>query len=142
MSAAQSKKEIAEVINTFFRSLEEQRYDRIEALFHQDGSMWDVFLPHLVRGPAERAELWDKDQKQFTSRGKFSWSVDGPHIDLWGDDTAVANYYLNFAFQPPNPASAYCRMVDVMRRVDGRWLIVHHCEAPTPGGARPSFNKS
>ena len=132
------QKDVAAIVNAFFQSLEDQDYAGIDALFHRDGTMFDLFEPELVRGPEGRGRLWVTDQEQFASRGRFTWSVDKPAVDVWGESTAVATYHLTFAFEAPNPVSGYLRMTDVLRRVDGRWLIVHHYEAPAPTGAHIS----
>ena len=57
-------------------------------------------------------------------------------------DTALARYYLNFAYAPPNAASGRIRITDVLRRFDGRWKIVHHHEGLVPTGVPPITEKA
>jgi hypothetical protein len=66
----------------------------------------------------------------------LSWDMETPVIDHW-DDTALARYYFNFAYKPPNAASGRIRITDVLRRFDGKWKIVHHHEGLVPAGAPP-----
>ncbi len=99
--------------------------------------MWDVFLPTTYRGPEQRNELWEADRRQFQARGKFSWSIDEPDIDMWVEDMAVCRYRLKFDFEAPNPATGDLRITDVMLRDAGVWKIVHHYEAPAPSGPPP-----
>ena len=132
------QKAITAVVNAFFTYLDEQNYDGIDSLFHEDGTMWDVFDPRTFRGAKQRYELWEADRDQFTSRGKFTWSVNQPDIDMWGDNVAVCRYHLTFDFAPPNAASGYLRITDVVWREAGGWKIVHHYEAPAPAGPPPT----
>ncbi|NQV79069.1 MAG: nuclear transport factor 2 family protein, partial [Alphaproteobacteria bacterium] len=45
--------------------------------------------------------------------------------------------YLEFDYQPPNPANCRVRITNVFRKIDGRWLIVHHHEGLVPTGIPP-----
>jgi len=56
-----------------------------------------------------------------------------PFVDVWGD-VAVARYLLEFEYQPPGALIGTVRITDVLRRIDGRWLIVHHHEGLVPAG--------
>ena len=128
---------ITGVVNAFFTHLEEQSYDGIDSLFHEDGTMWDVFEPKTFRGVKARYELWEMDREQFQARGKFTWSVEDTDIDMWVDDMAVCRYHLKFAFEPPNAAVGDIRITDVLVRDHGEWKIAHHFEAQVPGGPPP-----
>jgi hypothetical protein len=46
----------------------------------------------------------------------------------------VARYYLDFSYEPPNPASGTVRITDVFKNASGKWLIVHHHEGLLPNG--------
>ena len=128
---------ISGVVTAFFTYLNEQNYDGIDSLFHEDGTMWDAYQAKTYRGDAQRYELWATDREQFTARGRFRWSVEEPDIDLWGGDVAVCRYRLTSSFDPPNATSGHFRITDVLWREDGDWKIVHHYEAPAPRGAPP-----
>mgnify|MGYP003909413743 CR=1 FL=1 len=50
---------------------------------------------------------------------------------------AVARYYLDFAFEPPNAASGRVRVTTVLERKNGAWKRVHHHEGISPEGRPP-----
>ncbi len=135
--SAEDRKTITDIVKAFFTCLEEQSYEGIDSLFHEDGTMWDVFEPNTYRGVKARFELWEMDREQFQARGKFTWSIDEPDIDMWVDDLAVCRYHLKFAFAPPNAATGHIRITDVLLRDQRSWKIVHHFEAAAPGGPPP-----
>ena len=54
-------------------------------------------------------------------------------VDVFGD-AAVARYLLEFEYQPPRALMGTVRITDVLRRIDGRWVIVHHHEGLVPTG--------
>lgn len=128
---------IGGVVTAFFTCLKEQNYDGIDALFHEDGTMWNVYQANTYRGAAQRYELWAADREQFTARGRYSWSAEQPDIDVWGGNVAVCRYRLTSRFDPPNATSGHFRITDVLWRVGDGWKIVHHHEAPVPRGSPP-----
>ena len=130
------KKEVWAVIASIFRAFEEHRPDGIEAHMHPDVTVWDVFTPQLIQGTAERAKFHKDDQAQMQARGPLSLKIEEPVVDAW-DNSAIARYYLEFDYQPPNPASGRVRITNVFRKIDGRWLIVHHHEGLVPTGVPP-----
>ena len=134
---AADREVITDVVKAFFTFLEQQSYEGIDSLFHEDGTMWDVFLPATFRGPEQRNELWAADRRQFQARGKFTWSIDEPDIDMWVADMAICRYRLKFDFEAPSAVRGDLRITDVMLRDGGTWKIVHHYEAPAPGGPPP-----
>jgi ketosteroid isomerase-like protein len=102
--------------------------------------VWDVFTPHLIRGKAERDKFHADDQAQMQARGPLTMTIEDMVVDAW-DDTALARFYLNFKYLPPNPAEGRVRITDVFRRVNGRWKIVHHHEGLVPTGIPPITEK-
>jgi ketosteroid isomerase-like protein len=136
MSEAAVRTEIAAIIRGIFEAFANHQSDTIEHTMHPDATVWDVFTPQLIRGTAERAKFHADDQKQMQARGALTWSLESPAVSLWGD-TAIACYYLDFEYKPPNATSGRVRITDVFRRLDGAWRIVHHHEGIVPTGVPP-----
>lgn len=128
--------EIASIIKGIFTAFEEHDPDGIEGRMHPDATVWDVFTPQLIRGAEERKEFHDADQKQMQARGPLSLKLEEPEVSVWAD-TALACYYLNYSYESPNAAEGRVRISDVFRRIDGKWLIVHHHEGTVPTGIPP-----
>lgn len=128
--------EISDIIRGIFTAFEDHDPDGIEGHMHPDATVWDVFTPQLIRGTAERDAFHAEDQKQMQARGPLSLSIEDPEVEVW-DDTAIAMYYLNYTYQPPNAAEGRVRITDVFRRLNDKWLIVHHHEGTVPTGIPP-----
>lgn len=134
------KRELRGIIQGVFDAFARHDTGHSETVMTPDTTIWDVFQPHLVRGPAERARFRQADQAQMQQRGKLHLTFDEPVVDVWGD-AAIARYYLNFEYQPPNAIKGQVRITDVFRRVNGQWKIVHHHEGLVPGGIPPITEK-
>ena len=133
--------EIASIIKGIFTAFEEHDPDGIEGRMHPDATVWDVFTPQLIRGAEERKEFHDKDQEQMQARGPLTLTVEEPEVDVWAD-TALACYYINYSYEPPNAAEGRVRITDVFRQIAGKWLIVHHHEGTVPTGIPPITDAS
>jgi ketosteroid isomerase-like protein len=136
MHAALPEQEVGRVIREMYRAFTEHRPKDIEAALHEDCTIWDVFTPQLIRGRAERDRFHEADQAQSQARGPLTLSVDEPLVSAWGD-VAVARYYLDFRYEPPNAVQGRVRITSVLRREGGTWRIVHHHEGLLPGGVPP-----
>lgn len=134
----QLRDEIEGVIRGIFDAFENHDPAGIEAGMHADATVWDVFVPRLFRGTVERAEFHTADQEQMQARGPLSLTMDTPIVDAWGEDTVIAKYTLSFTYQPPNAIGGTVRITDVLRKIDGKWLIVHHHEGMVPAGVPPT----
>lgn len=130
------QKQIADLIAGMFRSFAEHRPDSIEGCLAEGCTVWDVFQPRLINGRAERLKFHQADQDQSQRRGKLTYSLTPPLIDVW-ENTGLARYYLTFEYEAPNALAGRVRITDVLRRIDGSWLIVHHHEGMTPSALRP-----
>lgn len=124
---------IADLIGGMYEAFDAGRVNQIEAALAEDCTIWDVFTPELIRGHEERARFHASDQAQMRARGPLTWRLGQPSVDVWGD-MAVARYLLEFEYQPPRALAGTVRITDVLRRIDGRWLIVHHHEGLVPAG--------
>jgi ketosteroid isomerase-like protein len=133
-----AEKEIADIIKGIFAAFDNHDPEGIEGHMHPESTVWDVFTPDLIRGVDERNKFHEDDQKQMQARGTLSYEISDPIVDLWGDDTAIAKFYLTFEYQPPNATSGKVRITDVLQRIDGRWMVVHHHEGLIPEGVPPT----
>ncbi len=136
MTAMSDAAAIEALIRGIFDNFAAHRSDDIESALDDDCTIWDVFQPDLIRGPAERARFHAADQAQMQARGTLTLTVGTPLIDIW-DDTAVARYVVSFRYEPPNAAEGTVRITDVLRRRNGQWVVVHHHEGMVPAGAPP-----
>lgn len=127
---------IANIIKGVFKAFENHSPEGIEEHMHPDVTVWDVFTPQLIRGKEEREKFHRDDQAQMQARGPLTLKLEEPVVDSWGD-SAIARYYLEYDYQPPNAAQGRVRITNVFRRIDGRWLIVHHHEGLVPTGIPP-----
>lgn len=124
--------DVEAVIRGIFRDFMEHKPGSIEARQHDDCTVWDVFTPELIRGVEERKKFHAKDQAQMKARGPLSLVVeDSIVVDAW-DNTAIARYYVSFAYQPPNATEGRVRITSVFRKIEGRWLMIHHHEGLVP----------
>ncbi len=128
--------EIEAAIHKMFREFSEHRPEGVEAALHEHCTVWDVFLPQLIQGKENRVKYHAGDQAQSQARGPLTLTIDPPLVSVWGD-TALARYYLNFDYAPPNATRGSVRITSVFRRENGQWLIVHHHEGMVPGGVPP-----
>lgn len=136
MGIADDKQEIERMIRATFEAFTAGNADAMKVMDHPDSTIWDLFEPELFVGTAARAAFRQKDIEQSKKRGKLTITVETPVTDVWGD-VALARYYLRFRYEPPNATSGHVRISAVFRRIEGRWLRVHHHEGMVPTGIPP-----
>ncbi len=96
---------------------------RFDGHLHPDVTTWETHLPSLL--PDRQALDHYRDQRPADAVPDLrSLDVEAPRVDVWGD-TALARYEL-VATPRTGEATPPSRVTDVLRRIDGRWLIVHH----------------
>lgn len=132
------EQKIEAIIRGIFESFVEHRPEDIGARTHEDYTVWDVFVPELIKGREEQARYREADQRQSKARGPLTLNVETPVINVWGD-FAVARYYLNFDYQPPHPTSGRVRITTVFLKEGGIWKSVHHHEGIVPTGV-PAYS--
>ncbi len=137
MNQRAAEQEIWKLIQGVFDAFEGRDVGGMEDLLHEDCTLWDVFEPELISGRAEREAFHQRDKAQSMARGRLSISVHPLKLDIF-QEVAVARYWLQFNYQPPNATSGRVRITDVLlRRPDG-WRIMHHHEGMAPQGAPPT----
>jgi len=135
-SVEDTKQALIEIIHARFAAFKDDDVPGLEHHLADEITLWDVFVPQLIRGPDERRAYRQADQAQMRARGPLTIKIEEPVIDIW-PAFAVARYYLAFSYEPPNPASGTVRITDVFKNADGKWLIVHHHEGLVPTGIPP-----
>jgi len=128
------KDELVRMIKANFAAFAAHSIEGMKVMDHPDHTIWDMFEPELFVGAEGRARFRKNDVEQSKKRGKLTINVEEPVlVDIWAD-TALALYYLNFVYQPPNAMSGRIRITDVFRRTNGQWLSRHHHEGTVPTG--------
>lgn len=126
--------EIVRMIKANFAAFVAGSIDGMKVMDHPDGTIWDMFEPELFVGAEGRARFRKKDVGQSLQRGKLVINVEDPVVvDVW-ENTALARYYLNFTYEPPNAMANRVRITDVYQRIDGKWMRRHHHEGTIPTG--------
>jgi hypothetical protein len=131
-----TRAEIEAAVRHLYGSYLEFNTDAVESGNDEDSTVWDLWHPPLVRGAAERAALRSADIAVTKQRGKLSIAIEPPVVTVHGP-VAVARYYLDFAFEPPNATSGRVRVTTVFERQNGAWKRVHHHEGINPEGRPP-----
>ncbi|HEX5597561.1 MAG TPA: DUF4440 domain-containing protein [Micromonosporaceae bacterium] len=115
-----------------FLAGDRQRFDRH---LHPEVTTWETHLPGPLRTRAELDEYRDaRDAAGIRPPSLVDLAATQLRVDVW-QDTAVARYVL-VAEPAGGGTPEQSRVTDVLRRVEGRWVIVHHhSELVTPAMA-------
>lgn len=124
--------EAFDVIHGVYEAFADGRPDDIEAVQLAEYSVWDALTPALRTSLDDVKKFHAEDQDTKTSRGAQTWSLVPLKVDILGD-MAVVLSQLDLSYQPPNPLQARIRVSDVLKRVNGRWMMFHHHESVEPG---------
>lgn len=136
MNKQAGQHEIWGLIQGVFDSFADRDVQGMEDVLHEECTVWDLFEPELIEGREEREAFHERDKTQSMARGALRISIDPLKLDLY-DDVAVARYWLEFDYEPPNATSGRVRITDVLLRTPNGWLIVHHHEGMAPPGVPP-----
>jgi ketosteroid isomerase-like protein len=91
---------------------------------HADVTTWETHLPGPLR-TRRQLDAYRDDRDAAGQRPDLAvLAATDKHIDVWGD-VGVARYVL-VAKENDDDTPQHSRVTDVLRRVDGRWLIAHH----------------
>ena len=123
------------VIESVYEAYRTFQPEKIEEVQLANYSVWDGMLPQLFKSLAEVKAFHKKDQENTKARGTFSFTLNPLRIDILGDMVIVL-CHMEAAWAPPNALSANMRITDVMRKVNGRWMMFHHHESFEPDGYR------
>lgn len=95
---------------------------RFDAHLHPEVTIWETHLPGPLRDRAALDAYRDRRDAAGARPELSTLVARDKRVDVWGD-TAVARYLL--AATGPD-RQRHSRVTDVLRRVAGVWLIVHH----------------
>ena len=122
VDTVQDQEAVASVIVQLYRALGDRpAFDRH---LHEAITIWESDAEGMLEGTAELDHL--RDRRAAAAVGgpaPVSVAPESIRVDVWGD-TAVARYLLKAVYD--DVADDCFRVTDVLRRDDGRWLIVHH----------------
>lgn len=96
---------------------------RFDGHLHDEVTTWETHLPGPLRTRSELDAYRDRRDGSGARPHLDRLTAEDKRIDVW-DDTGVARYVL--VAEPPGGPARHSRVTDVLRRVDGDWLIVHH----------------
>jgi len=88
-------------------------------------TIWESDADRLLSGLAELDALRDGRRPGPAAGTGPTVVPERLRVDDWGD-TGLARYLLRASYPDPDRADECFRVTDVLRRVRGRWLIVHH----------------
>ncbi|MCS6802881.1 MAG: hypothetical protein RMM58_11875 [Chloroflexota bacterium] len=100
-----------------------------------DGAVWHGWFLDPVRGKAGRAD----DIAAAKRRGPLRLDLEPPVVTFHGN-VAIARYYLDFAFAPPNATSGRVWVTPVFERdpsAPAGWRRLHRHEGMVPAGRPP-----
>ncbi|MBF5030814.1 nuclear transport factor 2 family protein [Micromonospora sp. ANENR4] len=104
-----------------FLAGDQQRFD---THLDPDVTTWETHLPGPLRTRAELDEYRARRDAAGRRPRLAVLAARDKRIDVW-DDFGVARYEL-VAQLGPDDEPEITRVTDVVRRVDGLWVIVHH----------------
>ncbi|WBB75850.1 nuclear transport factor 2 family protein [Micromonospora sp. WMMD1128] len=116
--------EIAAGIDDMYAAFLAGDRERFDAHLHPEVTTWETHLPGPLR---TRAELDDYRARRDAAGQRPRLAVlaaRDKRIDVWGE-SGVARYVLVSQLGPDDEPEL-TRVTDVVRRIDGRWVIVHH----------------
>ncbi|MFD6565726.1 nuclear transport factor 2 family protein [Micromonospora profundi] len=97
--------------------------ERFDTHLHAEVTTWETHLPGPLRTRAELNEY--REQRDAAGRPQLAvLAARDKRIDVW-DDFGVARYVLVSQLGADDEPE-FARVTDVLRRIDGRWVIVHH----------------
>lgn len=119
---ADVKAEIAATIHDMYEAFLADDRERFDRHLAAEGTTWESHFEHLFT----RREL-DEYRDRRAAAGKrpvfAMMRADILQVDVW-DDTALARYLLITGAASAEPDTM--RVTEVLRRIEGRWRVVHH----------------
>ncbi len=121
------------IIEGVYKSYQNFDPQGIEEVQLEEYSVWDGTLPQLFKSRAEVKDFHKKDQENTKARGEFSFSIRPLKVDIEGN-VAVVLSSMEAEWKEPNAWKANMRITDVMKKVNGKWMMWHHHESVEPDG--------
>lgn len=121
MEAQDQHEQIEAHVRALYVAFLDQDRARFDARLDPEVTVWESHFSHLFT----KAEL-DKfrDDRGVVDTSQYdSLDVEMQQIDVMGD-ISVARYLMKIVVDSI-PVEVF-RVTDVLRRVDGNWLIIHH----------------
>ncbi|WP_433528182.1 nuclear transport factor 2 family protein [Micromonospora sp. CA-263727] len=115
---------IAALIDDLYAAFLTGDRQRFDGHLHADVTTWETHLPGPLRSRAELDAYRDQRDAAGQRPRLAVLTAQDKRIDVWGE-VGLARYVLVARSGDEDPPSA-SRVTDVLRRVDGRWQIVHH----------------
>ena len=121
------------VIEGVYKSYQNFDPQGIEKVQLEEYSVWDGTLPQLFKSRSEVKEFHKKDQENTKARGEFYFSIKPLKVDIEGN-IAIVLSSMEAEWKEPNAWKARMRITDVMKKVNGKWMMLHHHESVEPNG--------
>ena len=121
------------IIEGVYKSYQNFDPQGIEEVQLEEYSVWDGTLPQLFKSRSEVKDFHKKDQENTKARGEFSFSIRPLKVDIEGN-VAVVLSSMEAEWKEPNAWKANMRITDVMKKVNGKWMMWHHHESVEPDG--------
>ena len=121
------------IIEGVYKSYQNFDPQGIEEVQLEEYSVCDGTLPQLFKSRSEVKDFHKKDQENTKARGEFSFSIRPLKVDIEGN-VAVVLSSMEAEWKEPNAWKANMRITDVMKKVNGKWMMWHHHESVEPDG--------
>lgn len=124
VDTVQDEDAVTSVIVQLYRALGDRpAFDRH---LHEAITIWESDADEMLHGTAQLDDLRDRRAAVAAdSPTPVSVAAESIKVDVWGD-SAVARYLLRAVHDGAGTEDECFRVTDVLRRIDGRWLIMHH----------------
>lgn len=125
--ATSAEQEIAEVLEDLYDAYRANDQTRFDSHLSPEVTAWESYFERLY----SRGDL-DRFREQRAAAGtrptRSELYADILRTDVWGDTALVRYLLVGRASADAEPETK--RVTEVMRKTDGRWLIVHrHAES-------------
>ncbi|WP_306205474.1 nuclear transport factor 2 family protein [Actinoplanes sp. RD1] len=116
--------EIAAGIDDMYDAFLAGDRERFDSHLHAEVTTWETHLPGPLRTRGELDEFRDTRDAAGERPKLAVLAATDKRIDVWGE-VGVARYVLVAQEETGGPEQ-HSRVTDVLRRVDGGWVIMHH----------------
>lgn len=121
------------IIEGVYKSYQTFDPQGIEKVQLEEYTVWDGTLPQLFKSRSEVKDFHKKDQENTKARGEFIFEIKPLKVEIEGD-IAIVLSSMEAEWKEPNAWKAKMRITDVMKKVNGKWMMWHHHESVEPEG--------